>query len=166
MRARPPATCRRSCCQTPKSINAGHHHGPYSLFRHVASPRGLHRVAGWTTTAEPVSHAAACRARRAGLSDAKIAALEIGADTAALSPLELQVMQFADKLVRDVKAPDDMFDAMKAQLSTQALAELVLTIGFYMMVSRFLENFEVDIEPDGTSGRTLARRLPCAGYLQ
>ncbi len=75
-------------------------------------------------------------------------------------------MQFADKLVRDVKAPDDMFDAMKAQLSTQALAELVLTIGFYMMVSRFLENFEVDIEPDGTSGSTLARRLPCAGYLQ
>ena len=86
-------------------------------------------------------------ARRAGLSDAKIAALEIGADTAALSPLELQVMQFADKLVHDVKAPDDMFDAMKAQLSTQALAELVLTIGFYMMVCRFLENFEVDIEP-------------------
>ena len=27
------------------------------------------------------------------------------------------------------------------------MAELTLTIGFYMMVSRFLENFEVDIEP-------------------
>jgi hypothetical protein len=27
---------------------------------------------------------------------------------------------------------------------------LVLTIGFYMMVSRFLENYEVDIEPQGT----------------
>ena len=91
-------------------------------------------------------------ARRAGLSDAKIAAIEIGADTTALSPLELQVMQFADKLVHDVKAPDDMFDAMKAQLSTQALAELVLTIGFYMMVCRFLENFEVDIEPGGAFG--------------
>jgi len=30
------------------------------------------------------------------------------------------------------------------------LAELVLTIGFYMMVSRFLENYEVDIEAPGT----------------
>jgi len=28
-------------------------------------------------------------------------------------------------------------------------AELVLTIGFYMMVCRFLENFEVDIEAPG-----------------
>jgi hypothetical protein len=26
------------------------------------------------------------------------------------------------------------------------MAELTLTIGFYMAVSRFLENFEVDIE--------------------
>jgi hypothetical protein len=42
-----------------------------------------------------------------------------------------------------------MFDAMRARLSTKALAELVLTIGFYMMVCRFLENFEVDIEPPG-----------------
>ena len=42
-----------------------------------------------------------------------------------------------------------MFRAMQAQLSTRALAELVLVVGFYMMVSRFLENFEVDIEPPG-----------------
>jgi hypothetical protein len=27
------------------------------------------------------------------------------------------------------------------------MAELTLTIGFYMTVSRFLENFEVEIEP-------------------
>jgi len=38
---------------------------------------------------------------------------------------------------------------MRERLMTQALTELVLTIGFYMMVSRFLENFEVDIEPPG-----------------
>ena len=89
-------------------------------------------------------------ARSVGLSDAKIGALEVGADTSALDPLELQVMQFTDKVFHDVKAPDAMFEAMKAKLSTRALAELVLTIGFYMMVSRFLENFEVDIEPPGT----------------
>lgn len=85
-------------------------------------------------------------ARRVGLADAKIAALEEGADPAALSALEQQVMAFTDQLVRHVKASDAMFEAMQTQLSTRALAELVLTIGFYMMVSRFLENFEVDIE--------------------
>lgn len=89
-------------------------------------------------------------ARGVGLSDEKIAALEPEADTDALSPLELQVMRFTDQLVHHVKAPDEMFDAMKEKLSTRSLSELVLTIGFYMMVSRFLENFGVDIEPPGT----------------
>jgi hypothetical protein len=42
-----------------------------------------------------------------------------------------------------------MFEAMRERLTTRALAELVLTIGYYMMVSRFLENFDVDIEPPG-----------------
>ncbi|MEO8923294.1 MAG: hypothetical protein ABI330_10805 [Caldimonas sp.] len=61
----------------------------------------------------------------------------------------MQVLRFTDQLVHHVKAPDAMFEAMQARLTTRALAELVLTIGFYMMVSRFLENFEVDIEPVG-----------------
>ena len=89
-------------------------------------------------------------ARNVGLSDEKIAALEPEASTDALSPLELQVLRFTDQLVHHVKAPDEMFDAMKAKLSTRSLSELVLTIGFYMMVSRFLENFGVDIEPAET----------------
>ena len=88
-------------------------------------------------------------ARKVGLADAKVAALEPGADTAALDALELEVMRFTDELFHRVKAPDAMFESMRARLTTQALAELVLTIGFYMMVCRFLENFEVDIEPPG-----------------
>jgi alkylhydroperoxidase family enzyme len=88
-------------------------------------------------------------ARKLGLADAKIAALAPGADPSALDELELQVLRFTDEVFHRVKAPDAMFDAMRARLSTKALAELVLTIGFYMMVCRFLENFEVDIEPPG-----------------
>ena len=90
-------------------------------------------------------------ARRVGLTDAKVAALEPGADLGALSDLERQVLQFTDQLVHHVKAPDAMFDAMLARFSHRELAELTLTVGFYMMVSRFLENFEVDIEPPGTA---------------
>ena len=88
-------------------------------------------------------------ARRVGLADAKVAALEPGADTSALDDLELHVLRFTDQLVHHVRAPDAMFEAMRERLTTRALAELVLTVGFYMMVSRFLENFDVDIEsPD------------------
>ncbi len=88
-------------------------------------------------------------ARRVGLDPAKIEALAIGADTAPLTDTERLVLGFTDQLVHHVKAPDDMFAAMLARFSHRELAELVLTIGFYMMVSRFLENFEVDIEPPG-----------------
>ena len=88
-------------------------------------------------------------ARKVGLADAKVAALEPGADISALDELELMVLRFTDEVFHRVKAPDAMFDAMRTRLSTKALSELVLTIGFYMMVCRFLENFEVDIEPPG-----------------
>jgi len=59
------------------------------------------------------------------------------------------VLRFTDEVFHRVKAPDAMFEAMRERLTTKALSELVLTIGFYMMVCRFLENFEVDIEPPG-----------------
>jgi 4-carboxymuconolactone decarboxylase len=89
-------------------------------------------------------------ARQVGLSDEKIAALEIGADTSALTELEQKVLRFTDEVVQKVKAPDTVFNDMVAELGPRQTAELVLAIGFYMMVSRFLENFEVDIEPPGT----------------
>jgi 4-carboxymuconolactone decarboxylase len=89
-------------------------------------------------------------ARHVGLAQDKVAALDIGADTAPLTDLERLVVEFTDQLVHHVKAPDDMFAAISAHLDHREMAELVLTIGFYMMVSRFLENFEVDIEPPGT----------------
>lgn len=88
-------------------------------------------------------------ARKIGLADAKVAALEPGADVSPLDELELEVLRFTDEVFHRVKAPDAMFDAMRSLLTTRALAELVLTIGYYMMVCRFLENFEVDIEPPG-----------------
>ncbi len=89
-------------------------------------------------------------AAQAGLAPEKIAALCKGDDE--LAPFDEQerfVLAFTDQLVRHVKAPDAMFREAERRFPPRQLAELVLTIGFYMMVSRFLENFEVDIEPPG-----------------
>ncbi|RYE52642.1 MAG: carboxymuconolactone decarboxylase family protein, partial [Hyphomicrobiales bacterium] len=38
------------------------------------------------------------------------------------------------------------FDDVSSRLPHQQLVELMMTIGFYMLVSRLLENLEVDIE--------------------
>ena len=89
-------------------------------------------------------------ARQVGMSEATIAALEVGADTTVLTDDERLVLEFTDVVFRDVKAPDALFQKVATRFGHRQTAELVLTIGFYMLVSRFLENFEVDIEPAGT----------------
>jgi alkylhydroperoxidase family enzyme len=84
------------------------------------------------------------------LADAKIAALEPGVDTSVLDARERLVLEFTDQLFHHVKAGDELFERMQLEFDPRQISELVLTVGFYMMVSRFLENFEVDIEPAGT----------------
>ncbi|WP_421705745.1 carboxymuconolactone decarboxylase family protein [Alloalcanivorax xenomutans] len=62
------------------------------------------------------------------------------------SPLEQDVLRYTDSVVRDVKASLPLFEAVASRLPPQQLVELTMTIGFYMLVCRVLENFEVDIE--------------------
>ena len=88
-------------------------------------------------------------AARVGVSTEKIAAIETGPASEAFAPLEKSILRFTDEVVRNVKAPDPMFAELLSQLGNRQMTELVLTIGFYMMVCRFLENFEVEIEPPG-----------------
>ena len=45
-----------------------------------------------------------------------------------------------------MRASDATFDPLHEALSLQELEELTVTIGFYMLVSRYLETFGVDIE--------------------
>ena len=90
-------------------------------------------------------------ARRVGLAPEKIAALtEPGSDFGVFDERERFVLDFTDQVVHHVKVNDAMFAQALARFGERQRAELVLTIGFYMMVSRFLENFGVDIEPPGT----------------
>ncbi|HEY2979532.1 MAG TPA: carboxymuconolactone decarboxylase family protein, partial [Burkholderiaceae bacterium] len=89
-------------------------------------------------------------ARKAGLAPEKIAALtEAGSDLGVFDERERFVIHFTDQVVHHVKVNDQMFAQAQSRFNERQLAELVLTIGFYMMVSRFLENYEVDIEPAG-----------------
>ena len=84
--------------------------------------------------------------RQLGMNDAKIAAIHEGPDAAAFSEVEKEVMRYTDDVVKNVRASDATFNALAKRLSHQEMQELTLTIGYYMMVSRFLETFDVDIE--------------------
>jgi alkylhydroperoxidase family enzyme len=94
-------------------------------------------------------------ARHVGVPADKIAAAKQGPDAKVFSPLERAILRFTDEVVRDVKASDAAYEAVAKYLSHREISELLLTIGFYMMVSRFLENLEVEIEPEGAVDQTM-----------
>lgn len=86
--------------------------------------------------------------RDVGLSEAKLRAIHSGAEAPEFDAQEKAVLCFTDDVVKNVKASDATFDAVAAFLDREQIVELVLSIGFYMMVSRFLETMEVD-DQDG-----------------
>jgi 4-carboxymuconolactone decarboxylase len=90
-------------------------------------------------------------AQNMGMSAALISAIEEGPEAAGFTELQRFVMQFVDEVVLKVKASDATFNALRERLSYKEIQELVVTIGYYMMVSRFLETFDVDIEDEPVS---------------
>ena len=86
-------------------------------------------------------------ARGVGVADDKIAALrDATIEAPVFSDQEKAVLRFADDVVRNVRASDKNLKAVEAFLSRGAMLELTLTIGYYMMVCRFLETTGVDGE--------------------
>lgn len=78
-------------------------------------------------------------ARRAGVGDAKIAALREPVIAAALfAPLELLVLALADAMTRDIVVPEALIEKLRAHFDARGLVELVATVAAYNMVSRLL----------------------------
>jgi len=85
-------------------------------------------------------------ARRAGLGDAQIDAVLDLSSRDGLDARQRLVADFTDAVVKDVKAPAPLTERVVAELGERAWLELLMTIGYYGLVSRVLENVEVDIE--------------------
>ncbi|MBN2158779.1 MAG: carboxymuconolactone decarboxylase family protein [Spirochaetes bacterium] len=85
-------------------------------------------------------------ARRMKIPEEKIAALEEGSSSPAFSEIEKLAVRMAEEIAGNAKASDATFESMARRLEPGHLAELVIAIGYYMMVSCFLETFEVEIE--------------------
>jgi len=123
--------------------------GGYLLNRTVLDPI-LREIAivrvGVLSKASYEVHQHEAISRRLGMSDELIAAIHEGPGAAAFTDLQRQVMAFTDDVVANVRAGDATFNPLRDALGPKALQELTVTIGFYMLVSRFLETFDVDIE--------------------
>jgi 4-carboxymuconolactone decarboxylase len=89
--------------------------------------------------------------RRVGMTEEKIEALSVGSTAPVFSKIEQMVLRFTEETVLLGKATDETFQSAAKHFPLAQLVELGLVIGCYMMVSSFLNNFEVDIEAPGTS---------------
>jgi len=84
--------------------------------------------------------------RRVGLPEEQIAAVKQGPDSPVFNDLEKAVLRYTEEVTLNVKSSDEAFNKLAGVLSHQELVELTLTIGFYNMVARFLENTGVEVE--------------------
>ncbi len=89
--------------------------------------------------------------RSCGVSDDEIAALERGdVEAPCFSERDRVALKLTDELLAAPRASDATLAAMRAHFSDRELCEAVITIGFYMMVARFLETTGVDLEGAGS----------------
>lgn len=89
-------------------------------------------------------------ARAIGMDERLIAAAAIGSDSSALTDLQRRAARLAEELASSTKPSAATFDPLLQALGPRAMVELVMGIGFYVMQSRVIETFEVDIEDPPT----------------
>ncbi|MGW5653688.1 hypothetical protein [Streptomyces humi] len=59
---------------------------------------------------------------------------------------EARVVAYADAMTREVRVPDELFDALRADFDETELVGLTATVAVHNMVSRFLVALEIDPE--------------------
>ncbi|HEX5595202.1 MAG TPA: carboxymuconolactone decarboxylase family protein [Micromonosporaceae bacterium] len=90
-------------------------------------------------------------AQRVGFTPAKIdavAAYPTQDQATTFTPFERTLLEFTDAVVATTTASDELFDAVRAQYDNSRLVELVLLIGFYMMVGRVMNTFQLELQTE------------------
>lgn len=82
-----------------------------------------------------------------GVTDEQNAALENWKLATCFNDVQRAALAFTDEVVTMRSPTEATFDAVAAKLTPAAMIELQLSIGFYIMTSKFLETFAVDMQP-------------------
>jgi len=120
--------------------------------RQAALPALLKELAVLTvarlTGAQIMWHSHVPGARAAGASEAQLSAMGEGQRHTYFSDAERAAIAYAEEATRDVRVADQTWEAARAVLDDEQLAELVLTVAFFNMVARFTEPVRVDLDPE------------------
>jgi alkylhydroperoxidase family enzyme len=99
-------------------------------------------------------------AKAVGASDPQIAALEAGrVEEACFDAAERAVLRFTSELAVRARPSDAAFDELARHLPPPQIVELVIAIGYYMLIARLMETAQIDLDPPaGTAVVDQARR--------
>ncbi len=111
----------------------------------------------WSAQFEFWAHAKL--ARQAGVSEAAIEAIRIGAEPVFDRPEETQIYLFSREFIDTKRISDKTYAATRALVGEQGLVDLVTLMGYYTMVSMTLNCFEVPLP----EGQTYPFPEPAAG---
>jgi alkylhydroperoxidase family enzyme len=82
-----------------------------------------------------------------GVTDEQNDALEDWESATCFDELQRAALAFTDEVVKLRRPSDATFNAIATKLTPAALIELQLSVGFYIMTSKFLETFGIDLQP-------------------
>ncbi len=85
--------------------------------------------------------------KNVGVTDEQNEALENWEGATCFNEVQRAALAFTDEIIRLRRPTDATFAAIAVKLTPAALVELQLAVGFYIMTSKFLETFDVDIQP-------------------
>jgi alkylhydroperoxidase family enzyme len=85
--------------------------------------------------------------KNVGVTDEQNEALENWQAATCFNEVQRAALGFADEIVKLHKPTDATFQAIASKLTPAALVELQLSVGFYIMTSKFLETFAIDMQP-------------------
>jgi 4-carboxymuconolactone decarboxylase len=85
--------------------------------------------------------------RKQKVSEDIILALRVRPDSPVFNSAERAALRLVDEIVLNVRASEATFKEAAAHFSPEQLMHIVLTAGQYMLTSRIVETFDVDLQP-------------------
>jgi 4-carboxymuconolactone decarboxylase len=85
-------------------------------------------------------------ALRTGVRQEQIDALPDWEKSEKFNEQERAILRYTDEVTKNIRVKDDTFAAVRRFLNEEGIVELTTTIGYYGMVCRILEAFQVELE--------------------
>lgn len=82
-------------------------------------------------------------ALKEGITQAQLDQLDGWEKSTLFTPLQRAALAYTDAMTRQVRVPQEVFDAVRMHLDERKVIELTATVAAYNMVSRFLEALQV-----------------------